>query len=245
MTAGTASVTGAGDVVAVRGLVVRYGAATALDGVDLRLAPGESVALIGPNGAGKSTLADTLSGVLRPAAGTVEVRGRLGHVPEGRQVFADLTVDENLRLGAWGYRPGTPRARWGNNRRLRDTSWVYELLPALTRVRRNRAGTLSGGEQQMVAIARALMSRPEVLVVDELSLGLAPKITADLAGHLARLSAEHGTALLLIDQNARLALALCTRGYVLESGRIAAEGTAAELAASADVARAYLGEGPG
>ncbi|MDX2760991.1 ABC transporter ATP-binding protein [Streptomyces europaeiscabiei] len=228
------------DVVEVRDLVVRYGAATALDSVSLRVAPGEMVALVGPNGAGKSTLVNTLTGILTPASGSVEVRARIAQVPEGRQMFGDLTVDDNLRLGAWQL-SGRGRSR----RKQRDTSWVYELLPDLVRVRDRKAGGLSGGQQQMVAVGRALMSRPEVLVIDELSLGLAPLIVADLAEHLTELNREQGTAVVLIEQNARLALDLCSRAYVLEAGRIAAEGDSANLAASPDIARAYLGEAQG
>lgn len=219
------------DVIEVRDLVVRYGAATALDRLSLRVAPGETVALVGPNGAGKSTLVNTLTGLIAPAEGTVTVRAPIAQVPEGRQMFGSLSVDDNLRLGAWRLR----------DRRRRDTSWVYELLPELVRVRHQRAGSLSGGQQQMVAVGRALMSRPQVIVVDELSLGLAPLVVADLAAHLAKLSREQGLAVLLIEQNARLALDMCTRGYVMEAGRIAVEGTSAELAASPRVAQAYLG----
>ncbi|MET7609103.1 ABC transporter ATP-binding protein [Streptomyces avermitilis] len=228
------------DVVEVRNLVVRYGMATALDNVSLRVAPGEMVALVGPNGAGKSTLVNTLTGILTPASGSVEVRARIAQVPEGRQMFGDLSVDDNLRLGAWQL-PGRGKSR----RKQRDTSWVYELLPDLVRVRDRRAGGLSGGQQQMVAVGRALMSRPEVLVIDELSLGLAPLIVTDLAKHLAALNRERGTAVVLIEQNARLALDLCSRAYVLEAGRIAAEGSSADLATSPDIARAYLGEAQG
>ncbi|MFY1690491.1 ABC transporter ATP-binding protein [Plantactinospora sp. WMMB782] len=217
-------------MITVDRLTVRYGVATALDRVSLDVRPGEMVALIGPNGAGKSTLVDTLSGILRPAGGTVTVQGRLAHVPEGRQVFPDLSVDDNLRLGGWRIRN-------------RDTAPIYEVLPALAALRRRRAGRLSGGEQQMVAVGRALMARPDVLAVDELSLGLAPLVVADLARHLAALNAERGLAVLLIEQNARLALELCSRGYVLEAGRIATAGTAAELAADPRVAAAYLGAG--
>ncbi len=224
-------------VVEVRDLVVRHGAATALDRVSLHVAPGELVALVGPNGAGKSTLVNALSGIHSPASGSLEVRGRLAQVPEGRQMFGDLTVDDNLRLGAWRV-PGRGRAR----RAARDTAWVYEMLPALMRLRHTRAGRLSGGEQQMVAVGRALMSRPDVLVIDELSLGLAPLVVRSLAEHLTHLNREQGTAVLLIEQNARLALDLCGRAYVLEAGRMVSEGTSAELSASPDVVRAYLGD---
>ncbi|GAA0935127.1 ABC transporter ATP-binding protein [Virgisporangium aurantiacum] len=217
-------------MIAVEGLVVRYGAATALDGVDLYVDAGELVALIGPNGAGKSTLVNTLAGIVRPAAGRYEVRGRIAVVPEGREVFPDLSVDDNLRLGGWR-----------NGRRGRDTSAIYELLPDLVRVRRQKAGLLSGGQQQMVSVGRALMARPDVLVVDELSLGLAPLVVADLVTHLRELNASRGIAVLLIEQNARLALELCMRAYVLEAGRIVLHGPSAELAGSSAVAAAYLG----
>jgi branched-chain amino acid transport system ATP-binding protein len=223
-------------IIEVEDLVVRYGAATALDHVSLQVDAGEMVALIGPNGAGKSTLVNTLSGIVKPAAGLVTVRGRLAHVPEGRQMFGELTVDDNLRLGAW-------------KRRNRDTTVIYELFPDLVRLRRQRAESLSGGQQQMVAVGRALMALDatsdgtgsDVLAVDELSLGLAPLVIRDLVQHLRDLNAKRGLALLLIEQNARLALDLCSRAYVLEAGRIVAEGPAAELAASPAVARAYLG----
>jgi branched-chain amino acid transport system ATP-binding protein len=215
-------------MVEVKDLLVRYGSATALDRVSLTVGRGEMVALIGPNGAGKSTLVDALSGIVRPVGGEIAVRGRLGHVPEGRQLFHDLTVDDNLMLGACRSRD-------------RDTSWVYELLPGLVRTRKQRADSLSGGEQQMVAFGRALMSRPDVLAVDELSLGLAPIVVAALAQRLAQLNRERGLAVLLIEQNARLALDLCSRAYVLEAGRIVTEGPSAHLANSAAVAKAYLG----
>jgi branched-chain amino acid transport system ATP-binding protein len=220
----------------VTDLVVRYGTATALDRVDLAVGPGELVALIGPNGAGKSSLVNAILGVVRAASGRVRLAGRVALVPEGRQMFPDLTVDDNLVLGAWRRRR-EPRAR--------DTTWVYEVLPDLVRVRGRRAGTLSGGQQQMVAFGRALMAEPDLLVVDELSLGLAPLVTVDLVEHLRTLNTERGLAVLLIEQNARLALDLCSRGYVLEAGRIRAEGTSVDLSASAEVAAAYLGGSAG
>ena len=221
-----------GDLIAVEDLVVRYGTATALDGVSLTVGAGELVTLIGPNGAGKSTLVNTLSGIVAPAAGTITVRGRLAHVPEGREVFPDLTVDDNLRLGGWR-----------NGRRGRDTTRIYEILPGLVRVRKQRAGLLSGGQQQMVAVGRALMARPDVLMIDELSLGLAPIVVTELVAHLRELNSEHGLAVLLIEQNARLALGLCSRAYVLEAGRVVLAGPADEVAASPRVAAAYLGGG--
>jgi branched-chain amino acid transport system ATP-binding protein len=217
-------------LLAVEDLVVRYGAATALDGVSLAVHEAEMVALIGPNGAGKSTLVNTVSGILKPAGGTVRVGGRLAQVPEGREVFGDLSVDDNLRLGGWR-----------NGRRGRDTAHIYQVLPQLAPLRRQKAGRLSGGEQQMVAVGRALMARPDILVVDELSLGLAPLVVADLAGHLRELNAQRRLAVLLIEQNARLALDLCSRAYVLEAGRVVAEGPSASLARQSTVAAAYLG----
>ncbi|MDP9792365.1 branched-chain amino acid transport system ATP-binding protein [Catenuloplanes nepalensis] len=218
------------NIVEVTGLTVRYAGATALDGVDLHVGAGELVALIGPNGAGKSTLVKALSGLVDPAAGQVTVRGRLAQVPEGREMFADLSVDDNLRLGGWR-----------NGRHGRDTAGIYRLLPALDGLRRRRAGLLSGGQQQMVAIGRALMARPDVLVVDELSLGLAPLVVTELIGHLRTLHADRGLAVLLIDQNARLALGLCERAYVLEAGRVVLHGTSDRLRRDPRVTTAYLG----
>ncbi|QXJ26483.1 ABC transporter ATP-binding protein [Actinomadura graeca] len=221
-------------MIEARDLTVRYGTATAVDEVSFTVGRGEMVALIGPNGAGKTSLVNAVMGLLWPVGGHVAVHGRAALVPEGRQVYPDLPVEDNLILGAW-------RSR--RDRRSRDTDWVYRLLPDLVKVRDQRAGSLSGGQQQMVAVGRALMARPDVLVVDELSLGLAPKVTADLVAHLTGLNAEQGLAVLLIEQNARLALDVCARGYVLEAGRIRVDGTAAELRDNSEVADAYLGDG--
>jgi branched-chain amino acid transport system ATP-binding protein len=215
-------------VIEVEDLLVRYGSATALDSISLSVQQGEMVALVGANGAGKSTLLNALSGVIPKASGTIRVRGKLAHVPEGRQLFPDLSVDDNLRLGAF---------RGGD----RNTSWVYELMPELERVRHQRGDSLSGGQQQMVAIGRGLMSRPDVIAIDEMSLGLAPKITHTLARQLAVLNQERGLAVLLVEQGARLALSLCSRAYVLETGRIVAEGPSRELENSSFVVNAYLG----
>jgi branched-chain amino acid transport system ATP-binding protein len=215
-------------MIEARELVVRYGAATALDGVSVSVRAGEMVALIGANGAGKTTLVNTVCGILRPASGQLSTSGRLALVPEGRHLFGPLTVDDNLRLGAW------------RDRKKRDTGHIYELLPELIPLRGQLAGRLSGGQQQMVALGRALMARPDVLVIDEMSLGLAPRVVEHLAGHLRERHAE-GLAVLLIEQNARLALDLCSRAYVLEAGRVVAEGPSADLAGSTEVAAAYLG----
>ena len=217
-----------GTLLDVADLVVRYGQATALDGVSVRVGRGEMVALVGPNGAGKTTLLNAICGLLPAAAGACVLRGRVAQVPEGRQLFADMSVEDNLRLGAWTVRH-------------RDPSRIYELFPQLADLRRRQAGTLSGGEQQMVAVGRALMARPDLLAVDELSLGLAPLVVDGLADHLRRLNREAGMAVLMVEQNARLALDLCPRAYVLETGRIVASGPAAELSRSAAVRAAYLG----
>ena len=212
----------------IHDLVVRYGQATALDGVSLEVGNGEMVALIGPNGAGKTTLLNTISGLLSPAGGGYRLEGRVAQVPEGRQLFADMTVEDNLRLGAWK----APD---------RDTRRIYDLFPPLLSMRRRLAGTLSGGEQQMVAVGRALMAQPDLLAVDELSLGLAPMIVDSLASHVRTLNRDAGMAVLLVEQNARLALDLCRRAYVLEAGRIVAGGPSDELAQSPAVRAAYLG----
>ena len=216
------------NVIEVEDLIVRYGSATALDGISITVAAGEKVALVGSNGAGKSTLLQALSGVVRPASGRIEVRGRLSHVPEGRQMFPDLTVDDNLRLGAYRLRE-------------RDTGFIYELMPELVRTRAQRAGTLSGGQQQMVAIGRALMSQPDVLVIDEMSLGLAPLVVRSIAATLTTLNAERGVAILLVEQSSRLAFSLCDRAYVIETGKVVAQGRTAELVHDPLVKQAYLG----
>jgi len=215
-------------VLDVQDLVVRYGQATALDGVSLDVQPSEMVALIGPNGAGKTTLLNTICGLLRPSSGTYRVAGRIAQVPEGRQLFAEMSVEDNLRLGAWRTRD-------------RDVTRIYRLFPRLAEFRRRTAGTLSGGEQQMVAVGRALMAQPDLLAVDELSLGLAPLVVDDLSEHLVRLNRDTGMSVLLVEQNARLALELCPRAFVLEAGRVALSGTSSELASSAAVRAAYLG----
>lgn len=212
----------------IEDLVVRYGAATALDGVSLSVGDAELVALVGPNGAGKTSLVNAISGIVKPISGRIDVGGRIAQVPEGRQMFGELSVEDNLRLGAWRHRP-------------KDVGPVYELLPDLQRLRRQRADTLSGGQQQMVAVGRALMAQPDLLVVDELSLGLAPMVAAQLVEHLATLNRTRGTAVLLIEQEIGLAFELCSRAYVLESGRIKASGPTAELQHAPELRDAYFG----
>jgi branched-chain amino acid transport system ATP-binding protein len=217
-------------VIAMHEVCVRYGPATALDRVSLNVRRGEMVALVGPNGAGKSTLVNALSGVVQPASGRIAIRGCLGHMPEGRQLFHELTVDDNIRLGA---------CRHGE----RDPSWVYDLLPDLAALRRRRADNLSGGQQQMVAFGRALMAKPDVLVIDELSLGLSPIAVNMLVRGVVNVNLSQGVSVLLIEQNARLALEICSRAYVLEAGRIVLHGPSVEVGSNAQVAAAYLGSG--
>ena len=209
-------------------LVVRYGAAVALDRVSLRVETAEMVALVGPNGAGKSSIVNAVSGVIPIASGTISLSGRAAQVPEGRQMFADMTVDDNLRLGAWAVKD-------------RDVAPIYELLPDLARLRKRVSGTLSGGQQQMVAVGRALMAKPDILLIDELSLGLAPLVVADLAAHLRTLNREKGTTILLIEQEVGLAFELCERAYVLEAGRIVASGTSDQLRSDPSLRDAYFG----
>jgi branched-chain amino acid transport system ATP-binding protein len=211
---------------------VCYGSATALDRVSLRVAPGEMVALVGSNGAGKSTLLKALSGVVSTAGGSIRIRGKFAHVPEGRQLFQDLSVDDNLRLGALRSRD-------------RNTSWIYEIFPDLAAKRRQPAGSLSGGQQQMVALGRGLMSQPDVLAIDEMSLGLAPLVVRDIGRKLRELNSERGLAVLLVEQNARLALSLCNMAYVLETGRMVAHGRCDQLIKSPLVVDAYLGSARG
>jgi len=215
-------------VLTLEDVVIRYGSATAVDGVSILVEKGEMVALVGPNGAGKSSIVNAISGVIPVASGTITVDGASAQVPEGRQMFADMSVDDNLRLGAWRVKDRNPAA-------------IYELLPDLARMKTQKAGTLSGGQQQMVAVGRALMAGPDLLLVDELSLGLAPLVVADLANYLIELNASRGTTILLIEQEVDLAFRMCARAYVLEAGRIVASGASATLAADPHLSAAYLG----
>ncbi len=212
----------------VRDLVVRYGSAVALDGVNLEVREGEMVALVGPNGAGKTTLVNAISGMVPVAAGSIRLEGSLAQVPEGRQLFPDMSVEDNLRLGGWASGQ-------------RDPGPIYEIFPKLWDLRGNQAWTLSGGEQQMVAVGRALMAEPRLLAVDELSLGLAPLAVEVLVRHLVELNRSRRMAVLLIEQNARLALEICERGYVLEAGRVAISGSCDDLRTNEAVQRSYLG----
>lgn len=204
-------------------LVVHHRAAVALDGVNLTVRAGEMVALIGAPGAGKSALVNTLARILRPFRGRVSIRGRLVHLPQGRQLFGDLTVEDNLLLG-------------GRRIRNRDTAPIYQILPALIGLRHKRAALLCSTERQLVAVGRALMRRPDVLVIDELSLGLTPPVAADLARQLQELSTRQGLAILLTEQDMWPALELCARAYVLDAGRVIAEGNPTELAKNLETA---------
>jgi len=233
-------------VLELREVEVTYGNIRALKGISLTVAEGELVTLIGANGAGKSTTLKTISGLLRPKAGTLRYQDRMldhlpphqivalgiSHCPEGRHLFGRLTVTENLRLGAVQRRDreGVPR----------DIEHVYKLFPVLKDRKSQLAGTLSGGEQQMLAIGRAIMSRPRLLLLDEPSLGLAPILVALIFETIQQLKRE-GTTILLVEQNARLALDIADRAYVMETGRVSLEGTAAELKHNALVERTYLG----
>ncbi|HEX7880903.1 MAG TPA: ABC transporter ATP-binding protein [Candidatus Eisenbacteria bacterium] len=231
----------------VRDLRVSYGGIQALRGVTLDVHEGEVVTLIGANGAGKTTLLRTISGLVRPNSGTVDFVGEcdiareaahrivkrgLCHVPEGRIVFANLSVRENLQLGAYLRKDGTEVAK--------DLEAMYDLFPRLRERMNQSAGTLSGGEQQMLAIARALMGRPRVLLMDEPSLGLAPLLVQEIFRTIREINAK-GTTILLVEQNAHMALSVAHRGYVLETGEIVLSGPAVELAADENVRKAYLG----
>jgi branched-chain amino acid transport system ATP-binding protein len=264
-------------ILSVSNLEVRYGGIRALQGVSLHIDRGEIVTLIGANGAGKTTLLRTISGLLRPAAGTIiwepqiaaleprgelislgnavaaagAVRGellggtelnrlppheivRLGisHVPEGRQIFANLTVRENLLLGAYQQRSREQIAR--------DLARCFELFPVLAERRSQRSGTLSGGEQQMLAIGRALMARPRLLLLDEPSLGLAPLIVRKIFQIIREINAA-GTTIFLVEQNAHMALSVAHRAYILQTGRVIKTDSAASLLQDPDVKKAYLG----
>ncbi len=235
-----------GCLLRVRGLEVSYGDLPAVRGVSLEVEADEVIALVGSNGAGKTTTLRTISGILRPRAGWIEFRGRriegskpadivamgLAHVPEGRQLFPTMTVQENLEMGA-----RTPAAKAA---RPRTMARIFELFPRLRERRMQLAGTLSGGEQQMLAIGRGLMSLPALLMLDEPSLGLAPVLVKTIFDIIAEINRQ-GTAILLVEQNVSRALGLCRRGYVLENGAIALVGASQELLGNAHMRQAYLG----
>jgi branched-chain amino acid transport system ATP-binding protein len=230
----------------VQGLDVYYGAVHALKGLSLHAASGEIVTLIGANGAGKSTLLRAISGLVPARGGTLRFDGKdltripaheivglgISHAPEGRMVFANLTVEDNLELGAYR-RKDRPGIR-------SDRDQVFHLFPRLLERRRQAAGTLSGGEQQMLAIGRALMSRPRLLLLDEPSLGLAPLLVREIFKTIREIN-QRGVTVLLVEQNAHMALSVAGRGYVLETGRVRFEDDARRLLENDDIKKAYLG----
>ena len=225
---------------------VYYGAIHALKGISLEVNEGEIVTLIGANGAGKSTTLRTISGLLKPKTGSITFLGQsiagvraheivkkgISQVPEGRRVFAEMTVMENLDLGAF--------VRKDKAGIQQDLKHVFELFPRLEERKNQSAGTLSGGEQQMLAMGRALMSRPKLLLLDEPSMGLAPLLIKEIFSIIEDIN-KSGTTVLLVEQNANMALSIANRAYVLETGRITLSGKAQDLAASEDVRKAYLG----
>ena len=234
------------DLLNVKNLAAGYGPVAVLHGVDLRIEQGEMVALIGSNGAGKSTLMRALSGIATVTGGTIELEGRslqampaqlrvgqgLIHVPEGRRLFRSMTVEDNLLMGAYRLR--------GAFARHEGLKAVYDIFPRLRERAKQDASTMSGGEQQMCAIGRGLMAKPRLLLIDELSLGLSPRLVEELAEALVRIN-RMGVSVLLVEQDVGTALRLSTRAYVMDQGRIAHSGPSAELAGDPRVRAAYLG----
>ncbi|MGE5586722.1 MAG: ABC transporter ATP-binding protein [Clostridia bacterium] len=228
---------------------ISYGNVEAVKGISMSVKEGETVTLLGANGAGKTTTLRAISGLLRPRAGRIRLGGQeihslpahrivelgVAHVPEGRRVFATLTVEENLNLGAYEHRQNRARVEAGRDR-------AYRLFPRLAERRGQLAGTLSGGEQQMLAIARGLMADPRVLLLDEPSLGLAPKLVQEIFRTIREINRQ-GVTILLVEQNARIALRVAHRAYVLETGRIVLTGPSRELRQDPRVQQAYLGMG--
>jgi len=224
-----------------------YGPVQALRGVSLKVERGKIVTVLGANGAGKSTILKTISGIIDPQKGQIryegeEVQGRdpdwivrrgIGHVPEGREIFPLLTVEENLRMGAYTRRDPAGVAR--------DIELVFGYFPILKERAKQEAGKLSGGQQQMLAISRALLSHPKLMLMDEPSLGLSPLLTQEIFRIIRRINQEQGTTILLVEQNAHMALEVASHGYVLEVGRIVMDDTCAKLAAKEDVQEFYLG----
>lgn len=230
----------------VEGLNIKYGAIHAVKGIDLDVNEGEIVTLIGANGAGKTSILKALSGLVKPSEGTITYDGKvlnkcsaqdimklgISHVPEGRRIFAGMTVLENLELGAY--------QRKDKDGIKRDLEAVYERFPILRDRSKQNAATLSGGEQQMLAMGRALMANPKILLLDEPSMGLAPILVKEIFNIIKDINAK-GTTVLLVEQNARMALSIAHRAYVMETGKIVMSGTGKELSESEEIQKAYLG----
>ena len=230
----------------IENLHIKYGAIHAVKGIDIEVNEGEIVTLIGANGAGKTSILKALSGLVKPSEGTITYDGKvlnkksaqdimkagISHVPEGRRIFADMTVLENIELGAY--------QRKDKEGIKKDLEAVYERFPILKDRSKQAAGTLSGGEQQMLAMGRALMANPKILLLDEPSMGLAPILVKEIFSIIKDINAK-GTTILLVEQNARMALSVATRAYVMETGKIVMSGTGQELADSEEIQKAYLG----
>lgn len=230
----------------IENLHIKYGAIHAVKGIDIEVNEGEIVTLIGANGAGKTSILKALSGLVKPSEGTFTYDGKvlnkksaqdimkagISHVPEGRRIFADMTVLENLELGAY--------QRKDKEGIKKDLEAIYERFPILKDRSKQAAGTLSGGEQQMLAMGRALMANPKILLLDEPSMGLAPILVKEIFSIIKDINAK-GTTILLVEQNARMALSVATRAYVMETGKIVMSGTGQELADSEEIQKAYLG----
>ena len=234
-------------VLEVKNLFVNYGVVPALRDVSFHVDEGETVALIGPNGAGKTTTMHTISGLLKPKSGEIEYCGKriggtesyklvsagISQVPEGRGIFPILTVAENIEIGAF--------LRKDKAEIKRDKDWVYELFPRLKERMKQISGTLSGGELQMLAMARALMARPKLLLLDEPSMGLAPVIVEDVFHIIRQINKERHTTILLVEQNAQMALTAANRAYIIEVGQIVREGNAKDLMNDSEIQKSYLG----
>ena len=230
----------------IENLHIKYGAIHAVKGIDIEVNEGEIVTLIGANGAGKTSILKALSGLVKPSEGTITYDGKvlnkksaqdimkagISHVPEGRRIFADMTVLENLELGAY--------QRKDKEGIKKDLEAIYERFPILKDRSKQAAGTLSGGEQQMLAMGRALMANPKILLLDEPSMGLAPILVKEIFSIIKDINAK-GTTILLVEQNARMALSVATRAYVKDTGKIVMSGTGQELADSEEIQKAYLG----
>jgi branched-chain amino acid transport system ATP-binding protein len=238
-------------LLSVENLTVAYGAVEALKSVSVEIQEGDVVAVLGANGAGKTTLLKAISGLVPIKTGTIKLKGEdlskypafrlsemgIMHIPEGRRVFSTLSVEENLNLGSWSIRKKIP-----SNELQKNMDWVYNLFPILKQRRKQLAGTLSGGEQQMLAIGRGLVSQPKIVLLDEPSLGLAPVLVLEIFRTIKQIH-EEGVTILLVEQNARKALGIADYGYILETGKIALHDAAASLNQNEHVKAAYLGGG--